>query len=307
MKRYFILGLLYLFLSSCGPIENRKDGLSVDTTVVHDKLLNRTPNKLIQYRNIVSKLDSFEISSISSAIQRYKDLFVTESKEKCDSAFVIFNEFYEKVDRCVNLLHQKNADKFDSLFIVYDNNKERPKLSKTILDYKNKIERNGFLITMDEGTTFLKKDWDFIEKFFRPFVSQALSLFLEHVNIENKEGFSTDGGIYITFKQFVDRIVWWETFVAKHDNFVLLQMSENIRRDYITFLFKGMDNTPLLDFQSKKLSDFYKDAYKYLVEKYPKSEVAALIKPYYTMFENGENHKAQILLHQYTSKGIVNE
>ena len=304
IKYIFLIALALLY--SCNNLEKKKKSeMNIDQTLVKAKEESTSTNILLKKYNVyINNLDSSDVNSSSTAMSRFKELFKEEDKILCDSAFVIFNNLYEKLDRNLNELHEKDTTNYESLVLLTQNGKKRI-ISKKLLDYKQKLKDNGFEISEEEGITFIQKDRDFISKHFYPYVSHIMKDYLSKLNQENKEGFASDAELIIAPNIFVERMIWYENFINNNLNFLFISNCKENRKYLLTFSLIGMDNTPVFDNETNKLSEYYKDLYEYLISKHQNSQTTKIIKPYYMAFKNSQPKLAKELIMEYKSKKLI--
>jgi hypothetical protein len=302
----FILTLFW----SCNQTTCNKqtaDNVLADTST---NLTNQTKGensnpKLVEYKNYIQQLDSFDAASSTMAAKKFKELFTGQTVVLCDSAFVIFNGFYESLDRNLNEKHQKDTTNYDPLVYVYEKGKE-PVIPQKLTDYNRKLKDNGYEVAMDEGMTFILQDRDFISTNLYPFISNSLREYLTQLNKENKEGFATDGGLIISPTQLAKRIIWFENFMTANPNFIFSAKCLETKTGYLSILLTGMDNTPLYDdYETKKLSQYYADGYQYLLSKYPNSQTTKIVQPYFLALKKGQTARAEDLLKRYKEQSII--
>jgi hypothetical protein len=302
--------LILMLLWSCNQTNGKKqptDNDLVDTLTNLNKpeQVENSDPKLIAYKNYVLQLDSFDAESSNKAANKLKEIFAGQSTELCDSAFVIFNELYESLDRNLNEKHQNDTTNYDPLVVIYDKGTE-PIIAQKLKDYNRKLKKNGFEVAMDEGITFIKQDRDFISANFYSLVSSSMKMYLIQLNKENKEGFTSDGGLIISTTQLAERIIWFENFKKSNSKFIFRNKIKEIETDYLSLLLIGTDNTPLYDYyETKKLSKNYAEAYQLLVSKYPNSQTTKLVKPYFLALKQNQTAKAEDLLKLYKAQKII--
>ena len=304
IKYIFLITLALLY--SCDNLEKKKkSAIILDQTLIKAKEESITTNILLKKYNVyINNLDSLDANSSSNATSRFKELFKEEDKILCDNAFVIFNNLYEKLDRNLNELHEKDTTNYESLVLLTQNGK-KPLISKKLLDYKQKLKDNGFEISEEEGITFIQKDRDFISKHFYPCVSHTTKDYLSKLNQENKEGFASDAGLIIAPNIFAERMIWYENFINNNLNFLFISNCKENRKYLLTFSLIGMDNTPVFDNETNKLSEYYKDLYEYLISKHQNSQTTKIIKPYYMAFKNSQPKLAKELIMEYKYKKLI--
>lgn len=256
------------------------------------------------YEHYLAHLDSTDITHVSKAAEKFAALFQGQPQPLADSGYVLFEKFYQRVDNIINDLHYKDTTDYSSLVLLP--NEPAPKnLSKKLEGYRKLLAANGFNVAMTEGYTYLQQDRDFIAKHFYPFLSPTLQEYLVQLNKENKEGFQEDAGLTIGPTQLADRVIWWENFIKKHPDFILLKAAKAEKKSYLTTLFEGMDNSPVLNYDNNKLDVYFAEAYLHLQKKDPTSEANRLIKPFHTALQKGDTATAYNLITQYKLDGAI--
>ena len=128
--------------------------------------------------------------------------------------------------------------------------------------------------------------------------------YLVQVNKENEEGFIDDAGLLITPLHLSKRVLWWENFLREHPQFVFTEEIKQKQKGNLTFLLEGIDNTPLFDYQSKRLSENYKEAFEHVLKNHPQSSTAEVIKPYFEALQKKDTKTVTALLKQYKTAGV---
>lgn len=255
---------------------------------------------LSEFKFFVSKLDTLDVKSVGLAAQKFNVLLKDEDVSARDSAFVVFNTFYEKLDANLNEVHE--TDTTDYLPLVVSDIEVPVKLK----EYNKLLRENGFEVSLTEGVTYIKQDRNFIEKWFYPHVSTTMKEYLLQLNKENKEGFADDAGLIINPKEFVDRTIWWGKFIQSNPSFILLNKAEEDLKYYLTILLEGMDNTPVMSYEKEgEVNEYFRDAYLYLQNEFPASQANKVVNPYFKALQQGDAAKAKSLLNDYRSKGYI--
>jgi hypothetical protein len=221
-----------------------------------------------------------------------------------DKGFLIFNRHYEKLEKNINELHQKDTINFDALIFLDASGKGLP-LSQEVKDYNERLKKNGFQVASSEGISYIKTDRDFIAQWFYSYVSPTMKDYLQQLNKENKEGFQEDAGLSIEAKQYAERLAWWDDFIRQNQSFILIQEAKEYRKELLTFFLLGMDNSPVMDYATNKVTDYYKTAYTYLQENYPNTETNKLVNPYFEFLLQNDTKRASLLLNNYKRQGII--
>jgi hypothetical protein len=301
-KNIFTIFLLAILLACNQAKKKTQSTTQPDTT---DVAVTATPhNTVVEYQNYVSGLDTFDVETATEAAKKYQELFKGEDVAARDKGFIIFNNHYESLDRTINKLHEKDTTDFEPL-ITLDASEDNLPVPQKLRAYSEKLKRNGFVVSSTEGMSYIQQDRDFIIKWFYSFVSPVTKEYLQQVNKENKQGFQEDAGLTIEAEEYVNRLVWWENFIRENPDFPLVAKAKDHRKYLLTFFLEGMDNAPVITYETNTLDDYYKTAYSYLQSKFPNSETNKVVNPYFKALLQKDNKKATSLLNDYRKKGVI--
>ncbi|MCW2119559.1 hypothetical protein [Flavobacterium sp. 7A] len=260
---------------------------------------NENP-KLQDYRKYILTLNQSKYYSTSIAANKYRELFNNERITIKDSAFVIFEIFYDNVQTKVNELHSIDETDYFT-FISPDNNQKIPDL---ILNYKNNLIENGFDIAISEGGTWIKKDRNFISKNFYDFISPEMKEYCTFLNIVEKEETLDDGALTITPTRLAERIIWLENFNNSNPTFISINNVNEYYRRFLYFLLKGSDNTDILDMKDI-INQNFSDAYDFITLENSKSKTSNYVLPFYQFLKNKQKTEADYLIEKYNREGII--
>jgi hypothetical protein len=263
----------------------------------------RYANPLLnQYAEFIKSLNITDAETSSQAARQYSILFKGEDENTCDSAFLIFNRYYEKLNSNLDDLHHKRTGMTDSLLI---GNIKPDRLPATVANYLSKLKRNGFEIITEEGDTYVGQERDFIAKWFYDYVSPVMKEYLLQLNKENKQVYIEDNSILISATDLVDRTIWWEQFIKNNPGFISIDEATVNKNSYLQLLLEGTENSYVVNVDNNKLSDYFKNAYNYINDKYPSSDAAKLVAPYYALLKEGKKLKADSLMNVYRKQGVT--
>jgi hypothetical protein len=153
------------------------------------------------------------------------------------------------------------------------------------LTFQDSIKQLGFIIGMTEGSIFLKKDPEFLDR-FSPYLSERMNLFKAQYNLENEQPLAEDGGLIISTNEQIKRMLFWEKFGNKHPDFELPEYANNQFQMYLFYLMFGMDNTPIHDWSdSLNVRTELVNAYKSIIAEYPNSKATEFLIEYLKYIE----------------------
>jgi len=291
----FLLPCIILSCNHSGKSGNDVNNISKSAT--YDTL------SLDSYRIYLRSLDTLHPESTTSAAKKYADLFKGSNQGTRDLAFSVFKDFYNKIDQSLDN-NRDAAISYDSL--VTDSNGNLPKLSPRLTTYAQTLSDNGFKVIMSEGNPYIGQDLDFEVKWFYAYLSEPLKAFLTQQNKEGKEGFSEDAGLIISPEQLTDRTVWWENFSKKYTQSIVARPAMENWKSYLGTMMTGMDNSPVMAAgNAQSISPYFKAAYSRVLGKYPATETAKLIGPYFKLLIDKDAAKARQLVKDYEEKKII--
>ena len=93
--------------------------------------------------------------------------------------------------------------------------------------------------------------------------------------------------------------MWWEKFLAKYPQSVVAGEAREKQTIYQRVLLLGMDNSPVFDYETGRLTHAYREAWQRLSEKYPDTDTGRLVNGYLQLLAaNGyrDNARSQAYL-----------
>ena len=256
--RFLFFLLVFGLLFSCGGEKKNEtsettsnDSTSTETVVEEVK----TVNPAEEYRSFVATLDTTQMTSTKKAAEKFQELYADVTPQQADEGFLIFDKLYTYVLRTRDEKHYTeidqtgNYEKYYAIAGIYNGYNDGKEASPEMLAYNKELASNGFAIGMEEGTTYVLQNRDFLKDYFYDKVSPAMKDYLVQKNKEAKESFASDGGLIISPTRLAERIIWAENFVKENPNFPKELMEEIKWSDKIYFnaLVMGLDNTPLFE------------------------------------------------------------
>ena len=290
--------LVFLFvgalLVSCGQGSNSASTHKATTSVV---------SKTNDYWKYLGALDTSNVTTATLAAKEYKELFSGGDTVVNDKAYALFDVYYSRLMQGLNdhFESDETFNKMGSGVVAGNPSAYPPKLAK----YAAVLKDNGFEFIQSEGDLAIGQDRDFVVKWFYPSVSATMKKYLDQVNKENKDGLDDDDALLISANDLAERAVWWENFAAAYPHFVLIENVLQQRGLYLTILLKGLDNSPVLNYDSHKLTEFYRMAYKQLLAKHPEAMATKMVKPYYEALLDNNTTAANHLIKQYEDQKLL--
>ena len=302
MKKY-ILPALCISLLACNNSNTKSVNTSTtrttDSITLHDTAVLRKNSPIIEaYRAYLNTLDTNDAASCGKAVAKYRSMFDKTDTSVNDSAYAVFDHYCTCI---VNGLNERYADHWP----IDTVEPEKYAVLPSEIALINQLKTNGFKFAASEGVWYIATDRDSILKWFSSSVSQAMKIYLNKVSIEENEGYQEDGAIIIEITALADRAVWWERFNNSYPRFAMNKETVGQYKFYLTELMRGESNTPAVDWDSKAITSDFKKGYSHLFLKYPKSNTARLVRPYFDALLQKDTSKAELLLDQYKDQKVT--
>lgn len=299
LKISIALFAVIFLLSAC--FKQNKDGndSSEGTKLELDSVVQILPNEALQAFTVIVQTTDSTPENMLIVANRFKELFATESTLVVDSAIIKFEKFYQKVEANLN---EKMMNDTTDYSVIWTGEP----VPTSIKNFQKSLKDNGFRLASSEGMAYVLQDRSFVAKHLYDFISIEMKNYLMQIQKESDEGFADDGYITISPRQHVERIIWYENFIAQNSGFILIENCRNYHKAYVTYLFTGIDNSPLYENEElHKLNPYFETAYKLVLSKYTESELAKLTKPYYEALKANDKNKAKQMLKDYHVKGLI--
>lgn len=299
LKLTFVLVSTTILLSACFEKKadhsdnEQKTVLELDT--VPQVLRNES---LLAFEKYVETTDSTP-ENMLVVVGRFKELMATENPAIVDSAILKFEVFYRSVEANLNEKIMNDTTDFSVIWMGET-------IPNHIKQYQKKLKDNGFKLASSEGMAYVMQDRSFVAKHLYDFVSTEMKNYLMQIQKESDEGFADDAYITISPRQHVERIIWYEKFIAQNSDFILIENCKSYHKAYLTYIFTGLDNSPLyVSEENLQLNPYFDTAYKLALNKYSDSEMAKLIKPFYEAVKAKDKILANKILKDYHVKGFL--
>jgi len=298
---FIVIFTLSIFLfSSCNKQSNDSKSLKDSTNHFNDTILSAQENpKLVAYRTFVDQLDSANVNSVGKAVEQFKTVFANERPGLCDTAFVVFQQLLDTMELKLN--QKLQSDTTDYLPML-----RGAKVSAKIKNFQQNLYLNGFRLMDVDEMFYIQQYRPYVIQQLGYMLSDTLKVYLNEIEIENREGFSQNEAIIISAKQLVDRTLWYENFIKSNPNFIFINNCQTYKKAYLTYLFSGYGKTKLYAETDKSaLSPFFLEAYNYLFTTYPQSEISTFIQPYYVAINQKQPATVREIKKKYVIKGLI--
>lgn len=282
MQKLIFFFSLLIFLVSCSSSgkkqANKETANSVSETQEEDTLSNVKPIER------PTELIAYLIFSRSELVEKLK----STSKEQAPT---VYKNYKAENDSVLALLMQKESKLLENYYSIFFH--ESGKKKKKSKDLQTKLARFSEakieLWEIGEGMVEIRTIPRFYLDLFQNYVSEDLKTYFEITAEEDKDLYSNDGGLSISFQEQGERIASWEKYLKKYPKFIfknqVLELYKMYQRDYLI----GMDNTAIRDYETNVLYPENKSEFDRFMAKYPKSLTTKFIKHMIDADLYGEN------------------
>lgn len=237
---------------------------------------------LDQYKAYLGSLDKHDPASTGQAIRRFEALFAGKSNMvTCDAAYAAFFDFYE---RSLSLLQRKNFGNFQHL---------APSLKRyhraTMLDNEQTrlLGDNGFNFGIENGKVVLAPDMDFIYRVFYRECSTPMRAYMNQYQLEVPNFWLDQEELLINPEQLMRWTLSWNYLVATYTDFIWHADAKNRLERHLNILLDGTPKTPAFD-DNQVLKEDFKQAYEYVVKRYPDSKIGQSFQHYLEVLEDND-------------------
>jgi hypothetical protein len=242
-----------------GPRTNRPDPNAVEAFIRH-----------------LQGLDVRDITSGAKAWRYVEKHFEAVPAPLADAAFILLEEFLRRMEiegELWKLTEGKLPFTEADAQAVYKGRFDYRKYPIT-----DSLSTNGFRLAWGEGMFFPVVNWDRLRDFFGPRVSPAMQRYIIQRTEEYKHPIYDDGGIVVPLEAVAEMAVWWEKFNRRYPYFVRRGEAQESEAWLRLVLLNGVDNTPVFPAESEEVSQAYRSAWEYVLQRHPKTELARRIK-----------------------------
>ena len=227
------------------------------------------------YSNYIQKLSDQNINNVKLAAEELQRLVDNASSATADRAFMIFKNFFGRVENTV----KRNTNVKQYLYLKEDI-EHFGRINVTHIPQLNTLEENGFILAVVDDQVAIVQDIDFLARQFYRFVSPEMRQFLNQVQIESETHWRTQSKLLITPTQLAEWLVFWSNFADSNNKFVLYSNARQKANEYLSILLQGLPSTPAFD-SNNQLNDIYKAAYERIIELTKDSTIGEIISSYY--------------------------
>ena len=264
-KRYIygiILGLTLVTITGCS---SRKDGTGMaspegkqeftgdekqeEKAAVMDEF-----NKLIQDENL----------SLKEIAVFMKENIANTSKEEASEMILGFEQLQtERTAAQEEKYYDQDVQKKLNTLGSQGVNVNEPDSIKdeSIRNLVTESRENGFKIETAEGSYFPIIDYSFYEQ-FSTYATPDIKEYINIMTVESENVFAKDAALVISWEEVVNRSISMERYLDEYPDSKKAEDIKGLYDNYVVITLYGLNNTPLFDYESRKMDNKAKAAYR---------------------------------------------
>jgi len=261
-----LMTVVFMLLLSC-----KKDSDAIEVAppipeetapVVVTKTANTT-NSLIAEFNAKKKQAKSQLGSLSA-----------------EQANALYESYKKKNDSIMRMLEHTERNIVDHFYDYYSDEQGNVKSPPDSIAKKEALLKSAGIEFWEigEGMVEIRTVPDFYLAIFKGRVTKDYEEFISLMAKDDKELYSADAGLAITFKDLGKRVLNWEKFIAKNPYSALTPAAIDIYQDYQHSYLIGMDNTPTIEFSTNSVNPENVIEFKEFIAANPSSPTTALVK-----------------------------
>ncbi|MGZ7443210.1 hypothetical protein [Paenibacillus sp. TH7-28] len=146
----------------------------------------------------------------------------------------------------------------------------------------------GYKLETAEGMVFPVVNYGALKKYSSA-LSEKMQDFIALLAMDSDAKMASDGGLVITWDELAERAVAAEKYFTQYAGTPEAQQAKKLfYTRYLTTYLYGLDNTPIFDFDTFKLTDEVKASYEHTVKTYPGTKTAAAVQGFLDVLKNAD-------------------
>lgn len=159
----------------------------------------------------------------------------------------------------------------------------------------------GYKLEPVEGSLNMIIDYNYYLAYL-PFVTEDVADFYRLMKVESDDVPLKDAGIVISWESLFERAVGWESYINTYPNAVLKDRGEDFFLSYQDWSYNGAPNTPVFDWDQKKLTEDYLQGIELFLSKNTVGAYSEALRSFYNLVQEQDyiqNDQIQKIQLQY--------
>lgn len=247
---------------------------------------------LLKKKDGLAYAKSYITKHIKSVNKSQATLLVLKLENAANAGLV------SSTDKLLVAKHQTALSKIfkqgDSIAKVLSRTKDQ-QLRKLLIHLRD----SGYKLHAMEGTIYPIVDYAAL-KGYKPYINKDIQSYIDIMSVESGKPSVGDAALLISWSEVIDRALAQEAFIQAFPKSNRAQLITMIYNGSMTYLYYGMPNTPLFDYNKKTLDPDARKAFdKALAQNVSKSRFLQKLKAWSDILkQNGDKLTPQVEKHQ---------
>jgi len=226
-----------------------------------------------EFKQYAEALDKTQIKSVDRLKENYKNIASEQSKQCRSLLFGDFRRYYDQMTQAyIASVEEKLNEKY-------------PLSAQKEKKYRAEFKKIGLRLDQSEGMYYVEADSAWFLKEFTSSLSDEWKKFLEQSSHEKKNRFMGDDAVMISWEDLEKRVIFWEKFLNDHPDFVKKSTVSDTLLLYSATYLKGSGNSPIYDWDTKKLKSDIRKSYENFLKQNTQSKYFEIVKSQYNIIK----------------------
>lgn len=307
-RKKVIIAIVALSLAvqmGCTNIDKQKNGNNSDNgskveqeqkedVKADEKGLVNELNEIVKDNDNLSDAIKFVDTNISNVSEETASQMVDIiEKAQKDYLTTIEGKYYAEgmPEKFFNL--KKSVEDLNELKDINDEN---------IKDLITETKSLGYKVETAEGMHFPIIDYSFLKK-YSSYVTADMKEYIDIMSVESDKVPAKDAALTIGWDDMINRALTQEKFINEYKDSVKLNDVKELYEKYVYFIFNGLNNTPLFEYDTKTMVSEAKTSYLTAIENKDNSLLLEELSEYMEVLK-GTDYKLTDTVQEYREDAI---
>ena len=292
MRKYFLLSILLLLVmllaAACSDSSSTSDsaGETVGSAVSEEDQIALLGNMQSLISGEADEADVVDL--LDDNISKFSPVRADEAVRMVDKylnekVVARSDEFFLTEPNVQELFYQEFSNK-NFISIGLD---QMDISNKQLADLISMTYARGYVIEVAEGSFYPAVDYSSMRMYMDK-VTPAMADYIAYMALETEKPSNEDAGLLISFDEVYQRLMQADIYIKKYpDSPEIKKMQEYLDFYVISYVY-GLNNTPVFDYQTNKMTDYARESYDALKLSDSDSQIQSSLKKYIKILKN--NH-----------------
>lgn len=223
-------------------------------------------NIIKDFRNMVKSdndpfiLVNFIDENIDKVAPEYKEEMIMELELVQEKYIERYTDQLFGEDHQMELLSLSSTGESE-IQLFFDENKVEDIKNGNLRELVDKILLGKYKLINMEGSFYPIIDYEKL-KIYNKYLSPEMKDYLEIKSMDSNMPTILDAGLMISFEKLSDRLIKAENHITKYPEGIRYEELLRLYGTYLKLYLEGLDNTPIYDYETKKIREEVLSSYK---------------------------------------------